>query len=227
MIRLFDITFALLSLMILSPIFIVISLLLRMTGEGEIFFLQRRIGFRGNVFHLIKFVTMLKDSPNIGTKTITVYNDPRILKVGHFLRKTKINELPQLINVLYGDMSLIGPRPLTTQTFSGYQEEEQKKILSVRPGLSGIGSIVFRDEEAILKDNNSNTKYYSDIISPYKAKLEIWFVERKSLLMYFLLIFITIYIIVIPNVSFLWRIFTSLPEPPLELKSKLSNLNNQ
>ena len=109
--RIFDIIFATIALFLLSPLLIPIIIILRFTGEGEIFFIQKRIGMNKNNIKLFKFATMLKDSPNLGSGTVTLHNDPRILPFGSWLRKTKINELPQLINILIGDMSIIGPRP--------------------------------------------------------------------------------------------------------------------
>ena len=107
--RVFDVFFSGLALLVLSPLLVPIVLILRFSGEGEIFFLQERIGKGGQVFKLFKFATMLKDSPNIGTGTVTMKGDPRVLPVGKFLRKTKINELPQLLNIFFGDTSVIGP----------------------------------------------------------------------------------------------------------------------
>ena len=126
--RFFDIIFSIFALLVFLPIFIIIILILKFTGEGEVFFLQERIGKGGKIFKLLKFATMLKDSPNIGTGTVTMKNDSRILPVGKFLRKTKINELPQLLNILFGDMSVIGPRPLTPQTFKSYSFNIQETI---------------------------------------------------------------------------------------------------
>ena len=140
--RFFDLVFSSLALVILSPLLFPIIVILRLSGEGEIFFLQDRVGKNGKVFKLFKFATMLKDSPNIGSGTLTIKNDPRILPVGKLLRKTKINELPQLLNIFFGDMSLIGPRPLAIQNFNSYSKEIQNTITLVRPGLSGIGSII-------------------------------------------------------------------------------------
>ena len=119
--RFFDILFSGIALLLLSPLLVPIVITLRLTGEGEVFFLQERIGKGGENFKLFKFATMLKNSPNIGTGTVTMRGDPRVLPVvGTFLRKTKINELPQLLNIFFGDMSIIGPMPLTTQTFGAY-----------------------------------------------------------------------------------------------------------
>ena len=126
--RFFDILFSGVALLILSPLLVPIVITLRLTGEGEVFFLQERIGKSGEKFKLCKFATMLKNSPNIGTGTVTMRGDPRVLPVGTFLRKTKINELPQLLNIFFGDMSVIGPRPLTTQTFGAYADSTQHVI---------------------------------------------------------------------------------------------------
>ena len=149
-IRLFDLFSAVLALTILSPLLFCVIFLLRVTGEGEVFFLQERVGKNGKLFSLWKFVTMLKDSPSMKGGTITTRTDARILPLGRFLRSTKINELAQLLNVLKGDMSLVGPRPLTEETFNMYDSETKKIICETRPGLSGIGSIIFRNEENFL-----------------------------------------------------------------------------
>ena len=148
--RFFDILFSIIALVVFSPFLIPVSIILKLSGEGEIFYIQQRVGKDGKMFGLLKFATMLKDSANIGTGTITVKNDPRVLPIGKFLRKSKINELPQLLNILLGDMSVIGPRPQAERCFLAFPKIAQDAIIQVKPGLSGIGSIVFRDEENIL-----------------------------------------------------------------------------
>jgi lipopolysaccharide/colanic/teichoic acid biosynthesis glycosyltransferase len=212
--RLFDILISVFALALLSPLLIPIALLLRFTGEGEIFFLQERIGRGGHPFLLCKFATMLKNSPSMGTGTVTVKDDPRVLPVGGFLRTTKINELPQLLNVLLGDMSLIGPRPLTQQTFGAYSAEVQATVSAVRPGLSGIGSIIFRDEEGILSDNRGSIDFYKNVIAPYKGQLEQWYVANGSTVNYFKAIFVTLYVVFSPKSTLPWRAFDDLPVPP-------------
>ena len=147
--RICDIFLSSLAILILSPIFIPIAIVLKFTGEGEIFYKQKRIGLNGKEFELLKFATML-NSPNIGAGEITIHNDPRVLPFGKFLRKTKINELPQLLNIITGDMSIVGPRPMVPNTFYNYSAEAQTMLNTVKPGLSGIGSIFFRDEERYL-----------------------------------------------------------------------------
>lgn len=219
--RFFDIFFSFFIILIFLPIMIIIFILLKFTGEGDIFFYQDRIGKNGKYFKLYKFATMLRNSPNIATGTITIKNDPRILPLGRILRKTKINELPQLFNILIGDMSFIGPRPLTPQNFKYYDTKTQNTIKMVRPGLSGIGSIIFRDEEEILTNDNGSTSYYNDVIAPYKGELENWFVESKSLYLYFLLSLITIWVVIFSRSNIIWSIFRSIPKPPSKLQRAL------
>ena len=223
--RFFDILFSGIALLLLSPLLLLIVIILRLTDEGEVFFLQERIGKGGKKFKLFKFATMLKNSPNIGTGTITMRADPRVLPVGKFLRKTKINELPQLLNIFFGDMSVIGPRPLTTQTFGAYSESTQRLIKQVRPGLSGVGSIIFCGEEEIMHGTTASLDFYENVIAPYKGALEEWFVSNKSLYIYFVAIFITAWVVLIPSTKIVWRIFKDLPEPPTELKQALNYID--
>ena len=218
--RIFDVLFSLFALALISPLLIPIALILSVTGENQIFYKQERLGRNANKFYLLKFATMLKDSPNLGSGTITLKNDPRILPLGRVLRKTKINELPQLFNILRGDMSFIGPRPLTSETFSAYSIEVQQQISSVLPGLSGVGSIVFRDEESLLDSAGSSVEFYHTVIAPYKGALENWYVQNISLVNYFKLILLTILVVVSPRSRLIWWMFRDLPEPP----EALSNL---
>lgn len=219
--RFFDLLFSGTSLLLLSPLLLPLLIILRLTGEGEIFFLQERIARGGKKFKLFKFVTMLKNSPNIGTGTVTMRDDARVLPVGKFLRKTKINELPQLLNIFFGDMSFIGPRPLTTQAFAAYSQSTQHLIVKVRPGLSGVGSIIFRSEEEIMHEATASVDFYANVIAPYKGALEEWFVLNKSLYIYFVAIFATVWTVLIPSTKIAWTVFKDLPKPPEELKQAL------
>lgn len=220
--RLFDFTLSALALILLIPLFLLISFLLRITGEGEIFYRQKRVGKDGKFFELLKFATMLKNSPNMSMGTITVKGDPRILPLGKILRKSKINELPQLVNVFTGDMSLVGPRPLTLENFDVYTQEVQAKIKKNAPGLSGIGSIIFRNEEDILDSSLDAKNFYNSEIAPYKGNLEKWYAENRSLKNYFLIIFLTFAIVIKPRASIAWLIFPDLPVPPTSLKKYLN-----
>ena len=220
--RFFDVFFSGLALLVLSPLLIPIALVLRFTGEGEVFFLQTRVGKDGKPFKLYKFATMLKNSPNLGTGTVTVKGDPRVLPVGRFLRKTKINELPQLLNIFLGDMSLVGPRPQTHRCFNAFPIEMQKIIILVKPGLSGVGSIVFRDEENILADHAGSLEYYDQVIAPYKGSVESWYVSHQNMTTYFSVIGVTIWVVLRPSSGIVWRVFEGLPVPPDELKAALN-----
>jgi len=215
--RFFDIFFSGIALVLLSPLLLPLMFILRVTGEGEIFFPQIRIGRGGNHFRLYKFATMLKDSPNIGTGTVTVKNDPRVLPMGGFLRKTKINELPQLINIFNGDMSVIGPRPQTQRCFDAFSLSSQTEIIKVKPGLSGIGSIIFRDEEDMMDANNDPDKFYDKIVMPYKGSLEDWYVSHQNIASYFILIGLTIWVVLGFSTGLVWKLFKDLPPPPQEL----------
>lgn len=211
--RLLDIILSGAALLLLAPLLLPIALILRLSGEGEVFFRQNRVGRGGGHFSLLKFATMLKDSPNMGTGTVTLKNDPRVLPVGRFLRKTKINELPQLINILRGDMSIIGPRPQTQRCFDAFPESSQQAIVTARPGLSGIGSIVFRGEEDMMHAAGDPDHFYDHVIMPYKGALEEWYVRHQGLGTYLLLIAITAWVVTRPRSPIVWRAFPDLPEP--------------
>jgi len=217
--RLFDLVISGLSILILSPLLLPIILLLRITGEGEVFFSQDRMGKGGSLFSLHKFATMLKDSPNIGSGTLTVQNDPRILPLGNFLRKTKINELPQLFNVFKGDMSIVGPRPQSARNFSAFSEDVQKNIMLVSPGLTGLGSIFFSDEEAMLTSSVNNDEFYDSVIMPYKGQLETWYVNHTTILIDLKIVYVTALKIIFPNLRLnLSKFFDGMPNPPKELQ---------
>lgn len=215
--RLLDIALSGLGLLVLSPLLVPIAIALRLTGEGEVFFIQQRVGRGGQPFGLYKFATMLKNSPNLGTGTVTVKNDPRVLPLGRFLRKTKINELPQLLNIFKGDMSIIGPRPQTRRCFDAFPARSQAEIIKVRPGLSGIGSIVFRDEEELMHASKEPERFYDEVIMPYKGALEEWYVAHQGLWTYLAAIFVTAWVVLFPESRLAWRVFPQLPAVPAEL----------
>ena len=213
MIRFLDIILSAGALICLSPLLLPVILILKVTGEGEVFFYQERVGKSLVKFKLLKFATMLKNSINMGTGSITVQDDPRVTKIGFFLRKTKINELPQIINILKGDISLVGPRPLVEKTFRAYNEEVKSKIYNVKPGLTGIGSIIFRDEESIIsaiKDEDPH-KFYKRVIAPYKGELEMWYQKHNSFILDLQLIFMTAWVIFFPKSRLYEKWFKGLP----------------
>lgn len=222
MIRSLDILFSSLAIITFLPLLLPIMLILKFSGEGEVFFLQERIGKNKKIFKLFKFTTMVKNSDSIGTGTVTIKNDPRVLPVGRLLRKTKINELPQLLNVFLGDMSIIGPRPQTPRCFDAFSVGVQDTIAQIKPGLSGIGPIVFRGEEEILEGHSGTLDFYDNVIGPYKGHVEAWYVGKEGLCSYSSLILLTIWVIIFPKSGAIWRVFKDLPVPPVDLKTDLN-----
>jgi lipopolysaccharide/colanic/teichoic acid biosynthesis glycosyltransferase len=209
--RFFDFLFALIALIILSPLLIPIVILLKLTGEHDVFYFQKRVGLKNKEFDIWKFATMMKNSPNIGTGEITLRNDPRVTKMGRFLRKTKINELPQIINVLKGDMSIVGPRPLMKKSFDQYTPEVQKVIYNTRPGITGIGSVIFRDEEKIVSDSKDIHETYRKIFQ-YKGAVEMWYQQHVSFYTDFMIIFLTAWHIIFSESKLVYKVFPKLPK---------------
>lgn len=213
--RIIDVLLALLALLVLLPIFIPIVVILLLTGEHKVFYLQKRVGYKNKDFKIIKFATMLSNSPNIGSGSLTLKNDPRVLPFGSFLRKTKINELPQILNIIVGDLSIVGPRPQMQVDFEKYSDEVQSKIYNVRPGLTGIGSIVFRDEESLISlaaVNENPHDFYKRVIAPYKGELELWYHSHRSVFLDSQLIFMTAWTIVFPETRIYEKWFKDLPK---------------
>lgn len=211
-----DIVSSGIALIILSPLLIPIAIGLKLTGEGYIFYFQERVGLHNKHFSIYKFATMLKDSANMKGGFITTKSDPRMTPLGGFLRKSKINELPQLLNIFFGHMSVVGPRPVMQKSFEAYPDDVQKVIYNLTPGLTGIGSLVFRDEEELItavKDNGGDTwNFYKNIIYPHKGKLEQWYQANQSFWTDIKIIFATAWAIVRPKSDIVYRWFDGLPK---------------
>jgi lipopolysaccharide/colanic/teichoic acid biosynthesis glycosyltransferase len=213
--RIIDVLLSLLALLVLLPLFIPIVVILLFTGEHKVFYLQTRVGYKNKDFKIIKFATMLSNSANMGSGSLTLKNDPRVLPFGSFLRKTKINELPQILNIIIGDLSIVGPRPQMQVDFEKYSNDVQGKIYSVRPGLTGIGSIIFRDEESLISvasENENPHDFYKRVIAPYKGELEIWYHSHRSVFLDSQLIFMTAWAIVSPETRLYEKWFKDLPK---------------
>ena len=214
--RTFDILASGIAVVILSPLLIPVIIGLKLTGEGYVFYKQERLGYKNKPFLIWKFATMLKDSPNMPGGVMTTKKDPRITPMGGFLRKSKINELPQLCNIFFGHMSVIGPRPVMKISFEAYPNEIQKVIYNVKPGLTGIGSIIFRDEEELISEVKNNGgdlwEFYKGKIYPFKGKLEIWYQNHKSFILDIKLIFLTAWVILVPNSTIYEKWFKDLPK---------------
>jgi lipopolysaccharide/colanic/teichoic acid biosynthesis glycosyltransferase len=214
--RILDLIFSLFALFVLLLPIMLLCFLLKITGEGEVFYKQLRVGKNGKHFYVFKYATMLKESEKLPGGTLTFLNDPRVLPLGRFLRITKINEIPQLFNILLGDMSVVGPRPLVPSGESYYSNEQSQIIRSVKPGLTGIGSIALRDEESLYAHRKDAACFYKDVIAPYKANLEIWYVANQSVALYLKIVFFTFLVIVFPRIK-LEKYFPNLPQRPLEM----------
>jgi lipopolysaccharide/colanic/teichoic acid biosynthesis glycosyltransferase len=199
-----------------------VMIALKLTGEHYVFYLQPRIGKGGKEFKILKFATMLKDSPNMPGGVLTQKNDPRVLPIGNILRKTKINELPQFLNIFIGQMSFIGPRPQARPHYELYGEEIKKAIDGIPPGLSGIGSIVFRDEEEILNQIHADRDQFHDtVIAPYKGRLEVWYAQHRNIGTNFLLVLVTTWILFRPRSDIYLCLFKDIPAIPDEIKDHL------
>lgn len=194
MIRLFDIILSLLGILILFPLFVIIYLLIIVESSGGGFYIQKRVGKNGLDFKIFKFRSMCVGSDKKGLITIGG-NDPRMTNVGVFIRRFKLDELPQLYNVLKGDMSFVGPRPEVRKYVNLYTPE-QLEVLSVRPGITDYASIEYVDENEILGSATDPEKVYIEEIMPHKIILNMKFIEHKSIKEYFYIIFLTFWHIV-------------------------------
>jgi lipopolysaccharide/colanic/teichoic acid biosynthesis glycosyltransferase len=189
--RVFDFFSALIGVLLLSPFLLFICLWIKIDNSGPIFFIQKRVGLKGKTIGVYKFRTMVIDAESKGLK-ITVGNDPRITKSGHFLRKYKLDELAQLFNVLNGTMSLVGPRPEVQEYIDVYPDDIRVKVLSVRPGITDFASIEFKNENQLLEKSSNPNKTYIEEILPIKQGYYLKYVEEQNIFLDVKLIFKTI-----------------------------------
>ena len=190
MIRFFDFILSLVGLVVLAPIFIVLAIWIKIDSKGSVFYKQVRVGQNGIDFGLFKFRSMVVDADKKGLITVGG-RDPRITRSGYFIRKYKLDELPQLINVLVGDMSLVGPRPEVRKYVDLYTDEQQK-VLSVKPGITDYASIEYMDENEILGKSSDPEKTYIEEIMPEKIKYNMKYILNKNISEYFKIIFLTL-----------------------------------
>jgi lipopolysaccharide/colanic/teichoic acid biosynthesis glycosyltransferase len=189
--RIFDFLVSLFGLIILSPLFLIIAILIKLDSEGPVFYRGERVGKDGKPFRIFKFRTMVKNAEKLGGPS-TSADDPRLTKVGKILRKYKLDELPQLINVLKGEMSLVGPRPEVKIYVDMLKPEEKEKILSVRPGMTDLASLWDFHEEEVLKGSEDPEKTYMEKIRPKKVQLQLEYVKNRSFLLDLKIIFKTL-----------------------------------
>jgi len=179
--RFFDILISLIAFILLSPLFLIITVIIKLTSPGPVFYKGKRVGKGGEIFLMHKFRSMITNADKVGSD-LTKYGDNRITGIGKFLRKTKIDELPNLIDVLKGDMSLVGPRP-ESPSYTQYYNERQKKVLNVRPGITGLAQLQNRREELKLKDQPDPEKYYIHELMPKKLEIDLYYVENRNFML--------------------------------------------
>lgn len=210
-IRFFDILISILAILIFSPIIIFVCAFNGLTGEKQIFYLQDRIGKNGNKFKIFKFATMLKNSVNMKGGGFTENNDYRFLPLGFFMRRTKINELPQLLNVIRGEMSLVGFRPLLEESFLKAKHIGNIEIYSVLPGITGPASIILRNEEQLIAAHHNKKEYYFNNILPLKVSLDEWWKNNRKIYNYFAILFLTALSLFLPLHLLPIKILKGLP----------------
>jgi lipopolysaccharide/colanic/teichoic acid biosynthesis glycosyltransferase len=196
MIRILDFLFSFLGLILLSPFFLLIALFIKLSSSGPVLYKQSRIGLNGLEFDVFKFRSMRQNSDKLGLITVGG-RDPRVTSIGYYLRKYKLDELPQLINVLIGDMSLVGPRPEVKKYVDLYTID-QKKVLSIRPGITDWASIYYRDENIILGKSTDPENDYIEKVMPDKLTYNLIYFENYGTVEYFKIIFSTLWYIIMP-----------------------------
>ncbi|MHA8072240.1 sugar transferase [Aquirufa ecclesiirivi] len=196
MIRTLDFIFSLLGLILLLPFFLLISLFIKISSRGSVFYRQLRVGLYGAEFEVYKFRSMRMDADQLGLITVGS-RDSRVTSIGYFLRKYKLDELPQLINVLKGEMSLVGPRP-EVKKYVDLFTFEQRKVLSIRPGITDWASIYYRDENTILGKSLNPEKDYIEKVMPDKLNYNLIYIQNYGIVEYFKIIFSTLWFLVLP-----------------------------
>jgi lipopolysaccharide/colanic/teichoic acid biosynthesis glycosyltransferase len=196
MIKFFDLLLSFLGLIFLSPFFILIALFIKLSSNGPVLYKQSRVGLNGAEFNVYKFRSMRMNSDKLGLITVGD-RDPRVTEIGYFLRKYKLDELPQLINVLKGDMSLVGPRP-DVKNYVDFYTDEQRKVLSIRPGITDWASIYYRDENVILGQSTDPEKDYIEKIMPEKLNYNLIYIQNYGVVEYFKIIIYTLWHIWVP-----------------------------
>ena len=209
--RFFDIVFSMLGILFTWPFMLLAIIGILLSGESKPVFVQLRVGKDRQLFRFYKLRTM-KRTISANTGPITLHGDDRITKLGLFLRWSKIDEFPQFFNVLNGELSFVGPRALMPETFYKYDKATQKKISKVTPGITGVGSVVFRNEAVLLKNaGNKQEEFYLNTILPYKGELEVWYAKNRSFWVDFKLLFFSVLVVLYSRLTGLHRYFKQMP----------------
>jgi lipopolysaccharide/colanic/teichoic acid biosynthesis glycosyltransferase len=195
--RALDLTASYLGLLLVSPVLLVVAVVIKCSSRGPAFYRQQRVGLHGRMFSIVKFRTMRVDAEQLGP-SLTAAHDPRVTAIGHWLRRLKLDELPQLWNVLIGEMSLVGPRPEVPRYVASYSSL-QRQVLTVRPGMTDLASIAYRHEEELLARDVDLDRYYREVVLPDKLRLNLEYLDRISLSFDLLLLVRTAKVVFIPT----------------------------
>ena len=210
--RFLDALVAVIAIVLTAPIMALTIFMLVLSGESSPILAQWRVGRSGHLFLFYKFRTMKRLKGDDKGSSLTLANDARITFLGRLLRASKIDEFPQFFNVLNGDISFVGPRPLMPEIFKIYSKEDQQIIASVKPGITGLGSVVFRDEQSILKNASKPSEVvYKEQIAPAKAYLETWYVENQSFMVDFKILVLTVWSVLYSRTRLVYRLFKNIP----------------
>ena len=208
--RTLDVLISIIGILLSAPLLLTAIFLLIFSGEFSPVYLSYRVGKEGRLFRMYKLRTMSPKKPS--KSPLTGYNDNRISFIGRFLRFSKIDELPQFFNILNGDLSFVGPRPMLPEVFMYYPKSVQKTLNTIRPGVTGIGSIVFRNEQGLFKKvKGSYEEFYKQEIAPVKADLELWYIKQYSFKVDFKILIYTVVAVVYGQVKSIERRFKNLP----------------
>ena len=210
--RFFDIVFAVIGLLLTSPIVLFVILLKKITGEKEVFYIKGRVGKGGKLFPFIKLSSMIPAQKGEKTSSLTLSNDSRITPLGHFIRKTKIDEFPQFVNILRGELSFIGPRALMPKIHKDYSKKVKQELTKIRPGVTGLATVVFRNEAELLaqSDYTNELEFYKEVIAPAKGAIEMIYTKNQGFILDFTILLLTIWQIFIPQslLGYKWLIYS-------------------
>ena len=215
--RLFDIIFAVIGLLLTSPIVLFVILLKKLAGEKEVFYIKGRVGKGGKLFPFIKLSSMTPAQKGEKTSSLTLSNDSRITPLGHFIRKTKIDEFPQFVNILRGELSFVGPRALMPKIHKDYTKEVKQELSKIRPGVTGLATAVFRNEAELLaqSDYTDELEFYKEVIAPAKGAIEMIYIQNQGFILDISILLITIWQIFRPQslLGYKWLIFRGYMVP--------------
>ena len=215
--RLFDIIFAVLGLLLSSPIILLVILLKKLAGEKEIFYIKGRVGKGGRLFPFIKLSSMTPAKRGEITSSLTLSNDKRITPLGHFIRKTKIDEFPQFVNILRGELSFVGPRALMPKIHKDYSKAIKQEISKIRPGVTGLATLVFRNEAELLaqSDYTDELLFYKQVIAPAKGAIELIYIKNQGFMLDFTILLLTVWQIFRPQslLGYKWLVYKGYMKP--------------